>query len=134
MVSADQGQRQQCDRDAAGHELTKIAIAVAISLPANQSATIFVIWTLSRTPPAPPSNRPAIWHAPGVRYCHREVADQHQRQRRQHSRLVAELSADRAARQRQRNAGVKYKPIRSPMSARLTPKSRPSREATAATL
>ncbi len=27
----------------AGHELTKIAIAVAISLPANQSVTIFVI-------------------------------------------------------------------------------------------
>jgi len=44
----------------AGHELTKIAIAVAISLPANQSATIFVICTLSMTPPAPLTTLPAI--------------------------------------------------------------------------
>ena len=40
----------------AGHELTKIAIVVAISWPTNQSATIFVICTLSMTPPAPLTN------------------------------------------------------------------------------
>jgi len=44
----------------AGHELTKIAIAVAISLPANQSVTIFDISTLSKTPPPPAISRPAI--------------------------------------------------------------------------
>ena len=44
----------------AGHELTKIAIAVAISLPANQSALILVSCTVSSTPPAPEISRPAI--------------------------------------------------------------------------
>jgi hypothetical protein len=46
----------------AGQELTKIAIAVAISLPANQSVTILVIRTLSNTPPPPATSRPAICH------------------------------------------------------------------------
>ena len=43
-----------------GHEVTKMAIAVAISLPANQSVTIFVIMTPSKTPPPPAISRPAI--------------------------------------------------------------------------
>ncbi|MEY9648115.1 hypothetical protein ABIF26_002468 [Bradyrhizobium elkanii] len=44
----------------AGHELMKMAIAVAISRPANQSATILVIRTFRRTPPMPAVSRPAI--------------------------------------------------------------------------
>ena len=44
----------------AGHELTKIAIAVAISRPANQSVSILVISTLSSTPPLPAIMRPTI--------------------------------------------------------------------------
>jgi len=42
------------------HELTKIAMAVASSLPVNQSATIFVIKTLMSTPPMPATRRPEI--------------------------------------------------------------------------
>jgi hypothetical protein len=51
---------------------------------------IFVIWTLSSTPPAPPISRPAIWP---LQQCD------------QHRRLVAEFLADGTARQRQRDAG-----------------------------
>src|SRR5882757_7180077 len=42
----------------AGQQLTKTAIAPAISAWANQSATILVMMTLTITPPAPASNRP----------------------------------------------------------------------------
>ena len=65
----------------AGHELTKIAIAVAISLPANQSVTIFVIKTLRMTPPAPATSRPAICQPQESDSHHGELADQHQQQR-----------------------------------------------------
>ena len=44
----------------AGQELTKIAIAVAISFPANQSVIILVSCTFNSTPPAPATSRPAI--------------------------------------------------------------------------
>lgn len=40
--------------------MTKIAIAVAISLPANQSVPILVSCTVSSTPPAPEASRLAI--------------------------------------------------------------------------
>ena len=42
-----------------GQELMKSAIAVPISRPANQSVTIFVISTLSSTPPIPAATRAA---------------------------------------------------------------------------
>ena len=43
-----------------GQEFIKIAIAVAISCPENQSVTIFVNTTLIITAPAPAASRPAI--------------------------------------------------------------------------
>ena len=45
-----------------GQEFTKIAIAVAISRPANQSTSSFVITMLRITPPVPATSRPAISH------------------------------------------------------------------------
>jgi hypothetical protein len=42
-----------------GQEFTKIPMADAISLPANQSVIIFDISTLSSTPPMPARSRPA---------------------------------------------------------------------------
>src|SRR6476659_11409301 len=44
-----------------GHELTKMAMAVESSLPANQSATILVINTPISTLPTPATSRPEIW-------------------------------------------------------------------------
>jgi hypothetical protein len=44
-----------------GHELTKTAMAVESSLPANQSATILVINTPISTLPTPATSRPEIW-------------------------------------------------------------------------
>ena len=46
-----------------GQELTKIAIAVAISRPANQSVTIFDMETFRSTPPIPDRIRPTSWAA-----------------------------------------------------------------------
>ena len=65
----------------AGHELTKIAIAVAISLPANQSVIILVIRTLSSTPPAACDQPPRHLPSPVLRRRHRKLAQQHQRER-----------------------------------------------------
>jgi len=42
-----------------GQEFRNTAIAVPISLPANQSVTIFDIKTFSSTPPVPANRRPA---------------------------------------------------------------------------
>ena len=107
----------------AGQELTKIAIAVAISSPANQSATILVSCTLSSTPPAPATSLPAI--------C------QFQESVRAIARLPASISASAASTvalspnlcpiappgNDSATPGVKYRPIKSPISARVTPKS-----------
>jgi hypothetical protein len=46
-----------------GQELTKSAMAVATSRPANQSTSIFVITTFRTTPPIPASTRPAVTQA-----------------------------------------------------------------------
>ena len=43
-----------------GQELIKIAIAVAVSFPANQSVNIFVSTTLIIAAPAPATSRPVI--------------------------------------------------------------------------
>ncbi len=43
-----------------GQELTNMPMAVAISLPANQSVTILDIRTLRMTPPMPANRRPPI--------------------------------------------------------------------------
>jgi hypothetical protein len=118
----------------AGHELTRIAIAVAISFPANQSATILVSCTLSSTPPAPATSRPAI--------CQLQLSPS----------AIARLPVNITSRaaiaaalspnfrpiappgNESATPGVKYSPIRTPMSARLAENSRPSSGATAATL
>src|SRR3954468_4147247 len=60
LAAATVGSANRHNAIPAGHELTKIAMAVAISLPANQSVTIFDIRTLSTTPPMPAKMRPAI--------------------------------------------------------------------------
>src|SRR5947209_6291203 len=60
FAAAIAGNRNKHNAIPAGQELTKIAMAVAISLPANQSVTIFDINTLSMTPPMPAPTRPAI--------------------------------------------------------------------------
>ena len=88
----------------AGHELTKIAIAVAISLPANQSVTIFVSWTLSNTPPAPAISRPAICTAPGIRSAMASSPISINTSAPSTVALSPNLLPDRAARQRQRDA------------------------------
>ncbi len=98
---------------------TNIAIAVAISLPANQSVTILVIWTLSSTPPAPATSRPAICR---LHACENAIA-----------RPPASISSSAAITvvlspnfwpiappgNASATPGVKYSPISNPMSARL---------------
>ena len=92
-----------------GQELTNTAIAVAISLPANQSVTIFDISTLSSTPPMPATSRPASCSVQLAECGHHQPAADHQGKACHHDGLVAVAFADRAAGHRQGNAGREVK-------------------------
>jgi hypothetical protein len=58
-VAASGGRARRAKAMQIGHEFTKMPIAVAISLFANRSVTIFDMSTLRRTPPTPLRRRPA---------------------------------------------------------------------------
>ena len=79
-----------------------IAIAVAISLPANQSVTIFAIATFRRMPPAAREKSAGHLQRPRRRQSHHQFADDHERkadERKADERkaLVAQSRADRAS-------------------------------------
>ena len=94
----------------AGHELTKIAIAVAISLPANQSVSIFVSCTLRITPPIPATSRAAICRFHESANAMVKLPTSISANAPSTVPLVAEFLADRAARQRKRNSRRKVEP------------------------
>ena len=97
----------------AGQELTKIAIEVAISLPANQSVTILDMTTLSTTPPMPPAlacNLPV----PCRRERHDEPAGDHQAKAEKNNPLVTEATSDFSPRQREHETGCQIKTNKQP--------------------
>ena len=107
---SDRRQYQQRDRYPGRPGVAEVAIAVAISFPANQSVTIFDMMTLRSTPPAPDDEAACDLPAPQIERHHDEIAGEHQRQRQLHGALVAETFADGAARQCNRDARREIEP------------------------
>ena len=88
-----------------GQELIKIAIAVAVSFPANQSVNIFVSTTLIIAAPAPATSRPVICNGHDGAQCHQHATGEHEGKRAEYGCLVAEPLTEGATGQCQCNSG-----------------------------
>lgn len=110
-----------------------MAIAVASSLPMNQSVTILDMSTLSRTPPKPASRRPASWpFQVGASIMTSPPAIMSVR-----PSSTTDLSPNRRPTSPPGSAntspGARYRPMRMPKSERSTPNSRIMKGDTVAT-